>query len=560
MHILFVCLNSQYVHLSPAPYALAAGLAAYAQKPHTHRILSATVNESEAALVEEICQDSPDLVAFSAYIWNITLIKALLPKIKERLPMVRTVLGGPEASYCPSLLLEENAALDGVLSGEGEYPIAALLDALEEGKEASHLPFYSCRTEMGLSIAPTPYVGSGTPPLPTDAGYTEAVKGRIAYFEASRGCPFSCAFCLSGRREGVRLFDKEKILPALLALANSGCRVVKFVDRTFNANLAFAKEIWRFLMDGYGKQYPASMRFHFEIAGELLDGEAFSILESAPLGLFQLEVGLQSFSAPTLAAIHRPPVSQRLRENIRRLQGLGSVHIHIDLIAGLPYETLDTFAFGFGEAYALSAHMLQLGFLKLLHGAPMRENPEAYPCTYAKEPPYEVIETPWLSKADMAILHLAEKGTDRVYNSGHFKRTLAYLEGMPDFSPFDFFVKAGRALSFPEEHTVDKEYEALYTLWQSQRGVDGARLRDVMLWDFLAWNSSRHIPAVLQIQDARLKKARAYAAALYPPEKGERRAVALLSAENTLLFCRYTQKDSVTGLYPVLALPLPKAW
>ncbi len=558
MHILFVCLNSQYVHLSAAPYSLAAGLSRYAKGMHTHRILSATVNEKEEALVEEIVKDSPELVAFSAYIWNITLLRRLLPRIKERLPGARIVLGGPEASYNAEALLRENPALDGVLSGEGEWPIAALADLLAEGKSPESLPFYSFRDTNGLRIAKEAYVGEGTPPLATEGGYVEAVKGKIAYFEASRGCPFSCAFCLSGREGGVRYFDKEKVFPALLALANSGCRVVKFVDRTFNARLSIAKEIWRFLIEENGKSYPANMRFHFEMAGELLDEEAFALLESAPFGLFQFEVGLQSFSAEVLKAIRRSPINQRLLSHLHRLRALNGAHVHIDLIAGLPYETLKSFAEGFNRAYALSAHMLQLGFLKLLHGAPMREDKDAYPCTYENEPPYQVIETPWLSRADMAVIHLAEKGTDRVYNSGHFKRTLAYLEKSPDFSPFDFFVKAGEALSFSEEKTVDREYAALYALWSSLSSVDGERLRDAMLWDYLAWNSSRHIPTVLQRKEPRLKKARAYLAALYPQEKGERRAVALLASEPTLLFCRYTEKDSVTGLYPVLALPIPE--
>ncbi len=560
MHILFVSLNSQFVHLSPAPYSLAAGLQAYAKLPHTHRILSATVNEDEEALLADILANPPSLIAFSAYIWNITRIKALLPKIRQALPDAILVMGGPEASYNAEALLRENPALDGVLSGEGEWPIAALADALVSGLPLETLSFYSFRSQEGLHIAKEAYVGEGTPPLATEGGYLEAVRGKFAYFEASRGCPFSCAFCLSGRTGGVRYFDKEKVFPALLALANAGPRAVKFVDRTFNAHLSSAKEIWRFLIENYGKRYPASMRFHFEIAGELMDEEAFSILACAPAGLFQFELGLQSFNANTLKAIKRPPISSRLLENIRAFRALSGAHLHVDLIAGLPYETKESFADGFNQAYRLSAHMLQLGFLKLLHGAPMRENREEYPSAFEEAPPYQVIETPWLSKEDMAIIHFAEKGTDRVYNSGRFAKTLAYLEKSPDFSPFDFFVSVGKALSPQKARTVDEEYEILYAAFSTLRGVEGERLRDLMLWDYLAWNSSRHLPPVLQRQDARYKKAKAYLAALYPQEKGERRSVALLSSEPTLLFCRYTEKDSVTGLYPVIALPIPEDW
>ncbi|MBP3436512.1 MAG: DUF4080 domain-containing protein [Clostridia bacterium] len=555
MHILFVSLNSQYIHVSPAPYSLAAGLSCYAKETHTCRILSSTVNEKDEDILAEIEKDSPDILGLCAYIWNIEKIFSLLPAIKRLFPKTVIVLGGPEASFCAEKLLSEHKEIDGVLSGEGEYPIALLADTLQRNGDKSAVLGYSYREGSAFHIA-SPYVGKETPPLPYAYGYLEAVKGKIAYFEASRGCPFSCAFCLSGRLEGVRYFDTEKILPALISLADSGCRVVKFVDRTFNAHLERAKEIWRFLMEGYGVKYPKEMRFHFEIAGELLDEEAFALLESAPYGLFQLEVGLQSFSAKTLKAIHRPPVTERLCSHIRRLREIPGIHTHIDLIAGLPYEGLEAFAQSFDKAYRLSCEMLQLGFLKLLHGAPMRKNREEFPCTYTEKAPYEVTETPWLTKEDMKTIHLAEKGTERVYNSMRFGKTLAYLSSLPFFSPFSFFVETGRALALVKEHTLDGEYTALYQKWISFSGVCEKRLRDYMTEDFLSWNSSRCLPRVLQRQDSRLKKARLYFAKHFPAQKAERRSVALLPTQNCAILCRYLEKDSVTGLYPLVYAPL----
>ncbi len=552
MNVTLLSLNSRYIHLSPAPYYLAAALL---DTPHFVKILDRNVNEREEEVLKEVLRLSPDILGVSVYIWNLTYLRSLLPKIKAALPHTRIVLGGPEVSYNAEQTLCDIPEADAVLSGEGEAPFRAYCDTVCLGGQLSAVAGLSFR-EDGRVVLGTPYIGSGTPKSPLDAGYAEALKGRIAYIEASRGCPFSCAFCLSGRCGGVRYFEIEQVKRDLLRLSCES-RTVKFVDRTFNADRARAREILSFILSHYGKEIPRGTCFHFELSGELLDEETLALFRTAPRGALQAEIGVQSFHAPTLRAIHRSAHTERLSENIRRLLKGGNVHVHIDLIAGLPEEGLADFEKSFDLAYALSPHMLQLGFLKLLHGAPLREQGEKYPCAFSKDPPYEVTSTPMLSEDDLAVIHEAEKGVDRIYNSGRYRRTLALWEQEgSESSPFRLFRALGESLRLlPAGYTLNDEINALYTFFLNQ-GLTADALRDAMLLDFISVNSSRLMPSALRRDDPLYGRVKDALSRLYPEKKGVRRAVILLASRREAAFVDYTEKDPVTHAYPVTSLTI----
>jgi hypothetical protein len=554
MKVCIVSLNSKYIHAAPAPYSLGAGVLAFGREKQDVTVWEGVVGKSEEMLLSRLADTRPDAVAFSVYIWNVESMRMLLPRVRAILPDSKLILGGPEVSYAVEESFLKLPDTDYILSGEGEEPFARLLDALAGVGDVSSVPGCSYRTEMGVFVA-APFVGEGTPPSPLDFGYAEALDGRIAYIESSRGCPYHCAFCLSGRTGGVRYFDTERVKKDILRLANADTRTVKFVDRTFNADRKRAREIIDFiLVERAAGRIPQGVCFHFEIAGELLDEDTLALLATAPRGLFQMEIGLQSFAEDTLRAIRRSPVSEGLCENIRRLVAMGNIHVHIDLIAGLPKEGLLSFRHGFDRAFALGAHMLQLGFLKLLHGAPMREEKEKFPCRYTEIAPYTVIETPMLCANDLADIALCEEGCERLYNSGKYRKTLdAVLAG--GASPYAVLRDAGEALAaLGGGYTLDGEVAVLAAFFEKH--LPRERVRDLLLLDFLATNPSCYTPKALRREDGDLARLKRKMDEALPPRAGVRRAYAILYTEGCAAFADYDEKDPVTGRYEVKTLSL----
>ncbi len=544
-------LNAKYVHASPAPWCLLAGIRAYGKKVRNAEIVEGTINEPAERAAARICAKQPRAVGFCCYIWNITATRTLVRLVKARLPGVTLILGGPEVSFRPKEILMEWPEITAVVSGEGERPFAALLDALCAGKPAAGIPGVAARIDGAIVSAP-PSPPKDDPPRPTSAGYAKALHGRIAYLEGSRGCPFSCAFCLSGCG-GARFFDLARTEEDLLLLASSGSQTVKFVDRTFNANPARAKALIRFILAHYGTQIPRGVCFHFEIAGDLLDDEEINLLASAPRGSVQLEIGLQSFHEDTLAAVARRTDLEKLKRNVRLLLAPGNVHVHLDLIAGLPHEGLTRFEESFNAAFALRPHMLQLGFLKLLYGSAMRRDPERFPCRFSPRPPYEVAETPWLSAAELARLHGTEDALERLYNSGRFRRTLAYLLERTKWAPFALFDRFGAFCAQKKIAGIPlDDYCALvFRYFSDVPEIDAARLRDLMACDRLITNSTGRLPPVLRTPDARLKPAvRAYEKA-HPRPAGVKRGFAWLFTENRLVCAEYKGRDPVSGEWPL---------
>ena len=503
MKIIISCLNSKFVHASLSPWCLAAGVREFCRETHDVSVLESTINGDTESFARKIIDEKPDVVAFSCYIWNITKTLEICRLIKEN-HNCKIILGGPEVAYRPKDVLEKYEFIDFVLSGEGEWTFPDFLDNLNG--ELSIVSGLTYR-KNGEIIAVPEKEYADTPPSPCIDEFFENLNGRIAYIETARGCPYRCAFCLSGRCSPLRFFDLESVKEDIIKLANSGTQTVKFVDRTFNANEKRANEILVFIKENYGKAIPENVCFHFEIAGDILRESTLEILSSMPYGVVQLEIGMQSFNEDVLKKINRKTNTKKLIENIKKLISFNNMHIHIDLIAGLTGEDLESFKNSFNIGYSLKAHMLQMGFLKLLYGAEMRENSEKYPCTFKDEPPYEVTSTPCLSAEEIKILKNCEDALDRLYNSGRFLFTLDYLTEEVGISPFDIFNDFGNAVDGNKMRLSDY-VEKLYNFFSAK--CDKEILREKILCDLLCCSSSVQIPDILKVQDPLYKKAKKY--------------------------------------------------
>lgn len=503
MKVIIACLNSKFVHASLSPWCLLAGVRAFGAGHYDITVAESTINSDTSDFAQKIISESPDVVAFSCYIWNITKTLEVCRIIRQN-HNCTIVLGGPEVAYRPKDVLRKYGFADFVLSGEGEWCFPALLDNL--GGELSLVAGLSYRHNGEVFTNPEKEY-TDTPPSPYCDEFFKSLNGRIAYIETARGCPYRCAFCLSGRGSPLRFFDIDRVKKDIISLSRSGTQTVKFVDRTFNADAKRADEILLFIKESYGKAIPEGVCFHFEIAGDILKESTLGILESMPRGAVQLEIGMQSFNEETLRKINRRTDTSKLIENIKRLIGFNNMHIHIDLIAGLTGEDFASFKNSFNIGYSLGAHMLQMGFLKLLHGADMRENHEKYPCTFTDEPPYEVTSTPWLSADEIRTLKSCEDAVDRLYNSGRFLFTLSYLTDVVGIPPFDIFNSFGNAVN-GSKMRLSEYAEKLYTHFCDR--CDKTILREKILCDLLCCASSVQIPEIFKIQDPLYKQAKKY--------------------------------------------------
>lgn len=531
MKTLMCAVNSKYVHSSLAVWYLKAVI-----KDCT--VYESTINRDVNETAREIIGFSPDLIGFSSYIWNIEYIKKLCRIIKAELPDVKILLGGPEVSYAAKEYLSEIPGADFISVGEGETPVKKLAAAIENGGETDGIDGIFTR-----SFHCEPYVTDEIPPSPYCAEYFETLGGRISYIEGSRGCPFWCAFCLSGRCGTVRFFPIERTKSEMLLLANSGSKTVKFVDRTFNADRDRAREIFRFIAERYGTDIPKGVCFHFEIAGDLIDEKTLAVLKTLPHGAVQFEIGLQSFNPETLSAVHRVTDIDRLCDNIEKLVDLGNIHIHIDLIAGLPYEDLKSFENSFNMAYKLKPHVLQLGFLKLLHGADLRENGDNFCTEYDRTPPYEVVSTPCISQKELEFLHKFEDIFDRVHNSGRFRRTEKYLLDNLLCEPFILFKSMTDFVGDAKIPSLDALCETIFR--QFSKCVDSDGLRDCMVLDRMATNRNFRLPSVLTRYDRRLKRLRS----IY---KSEHTNVEILYSTNKIAVADYRKCDPTTGEFEIV--------
>ena len=541
MDIVILAINSKYIHSSLAPWYLKAATDFPAE------VVEHTINEDIEVVFADILARKPKVLAVSVYIWNVVYAEKLLHMVKAVLPKITTVVGGPEVSYNAEEVLTRCSAIDYVISGEGEIPFNALCEKLLANAQ-NELIGISYRTDARNVIA-QPYIGIGTPKSPYTDEYFAALNGRISYFESSRGCPYSCAYCLSGRCEVMRFFDMDYVKENLIKLAQSGTKTIKFVDRTFNADRRRALDILSFIASESGKLFPSDVCFHFELSGDLLDDEIIAFLKTVPVGLFQFEIGIQSFYPDTITAIHRRTDSETLKRRIKQLVEIGNAHIHTDLIAGLPYEGYDDFKNSFDEAYALGANMLQLGFLKILHGTELEDKASEYGFAYSANPPYEVYETPWLSREEVAELKITESAVERLHNSGRFRRTITLCLTYFNRS-YDFFHECGKAIQ--NRRSLDDMTDALYEFLCEKIPVLKEQIRDVLVCDRLATNSSKGLPKSLHRIDHKIAEVKKLLNTNESTAEKPyiRRNIAILYSKNQAVYADYANKNN-HGEYPL---------
>ena len=480
MKILLAACNAKYIHSNLAVYDLQA----YASEYTDHIILKEyTINQQKDDIMRDIYLEHPDVVCVSCYIWNISFVKELMADLAKILPDVDFWAGGPEVSYDAEKFLSENPEFTGVMVGEGEetfqelsgYYVKKNPEKLEnitgicyrDGEKIIHNGW---RQIMDLSSIPFIYKD------------LSEFKNRIIYYESSRGCPFSCSYCLSSVDKKLRFRDIEMVKKELQFFIDHKVPQVKFVDRTFNCKHDHAMAIWKYINDHDN----GVTNFHFEISADLLREEELQEMSTMRPGLIQLEIGVQSTNPDTIKAIHRTMDFEKLKGIVDRIHSFGNIHQHLDLIAGLPYEDYDSFRNSFNDVYALKPQQLQLGFLKVLKGSHMMEMCREYGIVYKNRELYEVLSTKWLDYDHVLKLKNVENMVEVYYNSGQFQKTLEYAES---FFPDAFSIYEGLGIFYMEKgygdvsHTRMRRYEILLEYLETVPGISRAEVADRMILD-----------------------------------------------------------------------------
>jgi len=483
LKILLAACNAKYIHSNLAVYNLKSCSGEYSSRVVVKEY---TINQIRDDILKDIYLEQPDVVCFSCYIWNISFVRELVPDLKKILPQVEFWAGGPEVSYDAVEFLKKNPAFFGVMVGEGEETFHELAGyyierkpetlsgirgvAFRDENKGRDIVHTGWRELMDLSKVPFAY-----------SNLTE-FKNRIIYYESSRGCPFSCSYCLSSIDKKLRFRDIELVKKELQFFIDNKVPQVKFVDRTFNCKHDHAMEIWRYITENDN----GITNFHFEISADLLRAEELALMKTMRPGLIQLEIGVQSTNPQTIKAIRRTMDFEKLKGIVEQIHSFGNIHQHLDLIAGLPYEGYDSFHKSFCDVYALRPEQFQLGFLKVLKGSYMMEMTGEYQILYKDREPYEVLSTAWLTYGEILRLKMVESMVEVYYNSGQFKNTLVFLEKYFD-DPFRMYEALGRFYEkkgYSEiSHSRVRRYEILMEFAGEQKEIPSEALSDVMLLD-----------------------------------------------------------------------------
>lgn len=432
MKTLLAALNAKYVHSSLSVRCIKKFCSEF-----DIIVKEYTINDNTDAVISDIFEKNTDIAAFSCYIWNIEKVLYICECLKKARNDIIIILGGLEVSYDSYELMQKYEFIDFIISGEGERAFGALLQALEDGSGLECVPSLTYRSggevlqnkklDMGdINSYPFVYDNAGE------------IKNKIVYYESSRGCPYNCSYCLSGEGSRVSFLETERVKKELMFFIGNNIPLVKFVDRTFNADKKRADEIFEFIIEN-----SKNTKFHFELAGDLITDSAINILKTAKKDTFQFEIGVQSTNEKTIEAIGRKIDFNRLKGRIAELLSLKTIHIHLDLIAGLPYEDMESFKKSFDDVISLRPHMLQLGFLKLLKGSRIRNEAKKYGYVFKSKAPYEIISNDFMSFADICYLKKIEQMLDRFYNSGEFENSIDYLFKRFE-SKFDIFARLAK--------------------------------------------------------------------------------------------------------------------
>ena len=435
MKILLTAINAKYIHSNLAVYSLKASAGEW--EPYVE-LAEFTINNQKDDILKELYQRKPQVLCFSCYIWNLDYVEEISREFHKLCPEVPIWTGGPEVSYEVEAFLKGNPQITGVMIGEGEETFRELCQHyIRKDLELKEIPGLAFRHEDKVKYTPSRDLMDMSL-IPFCYKQMEDFSNRIIYYESSRGCPFSCSYCLSSVDKKLRFRDSELVKKELQFFIDQKVPQVKFVDRTFNCNHAHAMEIWK-----YVKEHDNGVtNFHFEVSADLITEEELRLMETMRPGLIQLEIGVQSTNEVTIKEIHRTMRIERLKEVVKRVQSMGNIHQHLDLIAGLPYEDYETFQKSFDEIYKLKPNQLQLGFLKVLKGSYMYDHAKEYEILYHDRPPYEVFSTKWLSYSDVLAIKQSEEMLEVYYNSGQFEVTMKLLERLFD-SPFEMFKSLG---------------------------------------------------------------------------------------------------------------------
>lgn len=540
MKILLVACNAKYIHSNLAVYDLQAYASDYAD----HIVLKEyTINQQKDDIMRDIYLEHPDVVCVSCYIWNLSFVKELMADLIKILPGADFWAGGPEVSYDAEKFLTENSEFKGVMVGEGEetfkelagYYVEKNLQNLKDMtgicyRDGDQIIHNGWRQIMDLSSIPFIYKD------------LSEFKNRIIYYESSRGCPFSCSYCLSSIDKKLRFRDTETVKKELQFFIDNKVPQVKFVDRTFNCKHDHAMAIWKYI----NEHDNGVTNFHFEISADLLREEELQEMSTMRPGLIQLEIGVQSTNPDTIKAIHRTMDFEKLKGIVDRIHSFGNIHQHLDLIAGLPYEDYDSFRHSFNDVYALKPQQLQLGFLKVLKGSHMMEMCREYGIVYKTQEPYEVLSTKWLDYDHVLKLKTVENMVEVYYNSGQFQNTLEYLEKFfPDaFSIYErlgsFYMEKGYG---DVSHTRMRRYEILLEFLEDVPEISMDQVKDQMVYDLYLRENLKSRPGFArdqkpferQIWDFRKR------------EKVAKNAHVEVFADGTVLLFNYADRDPLTN-------------
>lgn len=479
MKILLAACNAKYIHSNLAVY----NLRAYAEDYRKNIVLKEyTINQQKDEILRDIYLEKPDVICFSCYIWNISFVKEIAEDLKKILPDSVFWAGGPEVSFDAEDFLKKNPGFFGVMVGEGEETFRELCrfyvdkkGSLEEipgiafgcGEKIRHNGW---REIMDLSNVPFAYEDM------------EDFRNKIVYYESSRGCPFSCSYCLSSVDKKLRFRNLDLVKKELQFFIDRKVPQVKFVDRTFNCKHSHAMEIWKYILEHDN----GITNFHFEISADLLKEEELSLMEKMRPGLIQLEIGVQSTNPETIKVIRRTMDFKKLSEIVDRIHCFENIHQHLDLIAGLPYENYESFRNSFNQVYALKPEQLQLGFLKVLKGSLMKEMAEEYGIIHKEKEPYEVLSTKWLSYGEILKLKTVESMVEVYYNSGQFQNILNYMESFFE-DAFSLYEELGKFYEEKGYHSIShsrmRRYEILLEFLEQRQEISREKAVDAMLLD-----------------------------------------------------------------------------
>ena len=540
MKILLVACNAKYIHSNLAVYDLQAYASDYAD----YIVLKEyTINQQKDDIMRDIYLEHPDVVCVSCYIWNLSFVKELMADLIKILPGADFWAGGPEVSYDAEKFLTENSEFKGVMVGEGEETFKELVGYYVEKnpqnlkdmtgicyRDGDQIIHNGWRQIMDLSSIPFIYKD------------LSEFKNRIIYYESSRGCPFSCSYCLSSIDKKLRFRDTETVKKELQFFIDNKVPQVKFVDRTFNCKHDHAMAIWKYI----NEHDNGVTNFHFEISADLLREEELQEMSTMRPGLIQLEIGVQSTNPDTIKAIHRTMDFEKLKGIVDRIHSFGNIHQHLDLIAGLPYEDYDSFRHSFNDVYALKPQQLQLGFLKVLKGSHMMEMCREYGIVYKTQEPYEVLSTKWLDYDHVLKLKTVENMVEVYYNSGQFQNTLEYLENFfqDAFSIYErlgsFYMEKGYG---DVSHTRMRRYEILLEFLEDVPEISMDQVKDQMVYDLYLRENLKSRPGFArdqkpferQIWDFRKR------------EKVAKNAHVEVFADGTVLLFDYADRDPLTN-------------